>query len=241
MNSTNPPQKNLKDTLLSAIEEKHLAMRPRSYFILHVIAMALLAMLVLMVTVLIINFISFSIRINGHDSLLSFGPQGIGEFIHIFPWWLLGIDLILIALLELLVRSFKFGYRIPVLYMVLAIVLLSGTIGLVLDRGTTVNDHFLNDADHHRLPGPLNEAFKGVREAPHPGTCNCTVTGIQGNVLSADDVDPDSTTHYTIIVPMSDPLLPTIKVGDVVFAFGTQQGTSTISAFGLRLQQKDAD
>lgn len=199
------------------------------------IVLGFLSAAILVITVLICNFISFSVRINGHDSLLSFGPRGFWEFLILFPWLLLILDGVLIFTLEWLLRKFQFGYRSPGLYLLLGLLTLSVSLGLVLDRGTPVNDHFLNRAQHHGLPPPFQDFYRGARQLPPPdsGTCKCVITNIEGNIITGEEVGFGKTQRYTIIIHPNDPILNKLKVGDTIFVFG-DIASSTIRAFGVR-------
>src|SRR5437773_112715 len=101
---------NLKEQLLRDIRSGEVAMRPRYFFMLKIAALASVAAGVLAVSIFILNFILFGLRINHHEELLGFGTQGFLAFLRFFPWYLLILDVALITLLEFLLRRFKFGY-----------------------------------------------------------------------------------------------------------------------------------
>ena len=231
----------MKEKLLERIRGGELTMRPRAYFTIKIVILGLVAIAILVVSVSILNFISFSLRLNGHDSLLRFGPQGALLFLQLFPWMLLITDIVLVVFLEWLVRQFRFGSKIPILYLLAGILIATVSVGLVIDRGTTFNDTFLDRADQHRLPGPFGDYFEGARRSPSPdsGMCKCTVTAIKGNILSAEDIDVGTTTHLTIIVPFDDSHATTssLSVGDVVFIAGIRHG-NTIEAFGISTSRR---
>ena len=134
----------LKDKILEKIESRELSMKPRYLFGLRLALMVLVALLVLVFSVFIFNFIFFSIRVSGHMALLSFGLRGVGAFVLNFPWGLLIIDVLLVVLLEKMLRHFRFAYRSPVLYLFFAILALAISAGLVIDRSSDVNDRMLH-------------------------------------------------------------------------------------------------
>ena len=163
-------------------------MRPRLYFVLQVAALLALAFLALGISVFIINFILFSVRLNRIDTLLGFGPRGWGAFVRFFPWTLLLADVGLIALLEWLLRRFRFGSKIPVLYLLGGLLFVTILTGAVLDRGTPFNDDLFKiraglpapfrliyiQARHHDVDDTLTRF--GV--PPEPGSDDASSTGV---------------------------------------------------------------
>lgn len=213
-------------------------MRPRLYFTLQIATVAIVAVLSLLLSIFIFNFILFSIRINGHDAFLSFGSRGLQRFIVYFPWLTLLIDIILILLLEWLIRKFRFGYRIPILFLVLGIISLTVIAGFVLDRGTYFNDRLMDRAEHEGLPPPLSGLYHGAQRPPHDGICRCTITAINGAQLTVADFRNGATTTFTVLLPSDNPHATSthLNVGDVVFVAGDYDGDEddVIRAFGVR-------
>jgi hypothetical protein len=189
-----------------------------------------------MLSIFIFNFILFSIRINSHDAFLAFGPRGIQGFLIFFPWLTLMLDVVMIVILEWLIRKFRFGYRIPMLYIVGAILALTFVAGFALDRGTYFNDRLMDRAEHEGLPPPLAFMYHGARHAPHDGICRCTVTAIENSTITVADFRDGATTTYTVLLPTDDirATSSNIKVGDVVFVAGDKDEDGTIRAFGVR-------
>jgi hypothetical protein len=148
METNHPQPKSMRERILEKIDTRELSMRPKIYFTLKVAALVLITLAVLVISIFIFNFILFSSRINGHESLLGFGPRGILTFLEFFPWWLLGIDIALIILLEWLLRQFRFGYKSPVLYLLLTLLVVTASTAFLIDRGTAFNDQlrFINKA-----------------------------------------------------------------------------------------------
>lgn len=225
----------LRNKIMTQIKAERIAMRPRVYFTLQLAAVAFVSLLVLMVTIFLFNFILFSIRINSHEAFLSFGPRGIVAFLIFFPWPFLIFDVLLIAALEWLLRTFKFGYRMPMLYLLAAILSITFLSGFALDRGTRLNDRLMIRADGPGLPPPIGIFYRSSQRAPHDGACRCVITGIDGNILTVSTLAPEASSTLTIILPENDPRATTteLSVGDTVFIAGDREG-DTIRAFGLR-------
>ncbi|MDB4992033.1 MAG: hypothetical protein JWL75_278 [Parcubacteria group bacterium] len=230
-----PKPTNLKDAVLAKIQSHDISMRPRIFYTLRLVGLFILSVAVLLLSILIANYVSFSIRINGHDALLSYGPQGFLAFLHFFPWPILVLDVFFIAVLQHMVRKFSFGYRKPVLYLFGILFLVIIAAGLVLDRETRVNDSFYEGAGraHPSFVGMFYRRFHAPHR-PGSGVCaNCTIITIKGNVLTAEDRAFGTSTSRTIVVPENDPLLPSLKIGDIIFVLG-REASGTLYAFGLR-------
>ncbi len=152
---------NLKEKILKEIRSGQVTMRPRAYFVLQVAALVLLGFVVLVVSVFIFNFIVFSIRINRVDTLLGFGPRGWGAFVRFFPWMWLIVDVTLVTLLEWLLRQFRFGNKIPVLYLLAGLLCMTVLTGAVVDRATPFNDSLREM--HAGLPPPFGDLYGHAR------------------------------------------------------------------------------
>lgn len=239
MNLMPSEQKNMKDELLAKIKAGEVTMRPKIHFTLKAVALVAVAFAVLVVSILIFNFIFFSIRIAGHESLLGFGWEGLLRFLFFFPWILLAIDLSLIVVLEWLLRQFRFGYHTPVLYLLGGIVVVSVSAGMIIDRGTSFNDALVTRAGRHQLPPPINGWYEPTRHFPRPesGICRrCTILAIDGNVLVVAPENAIGTTTLTIVLPKNGPHATTsrLSVGDTVMIAGDLRG-GTLYAFGVRV------
>ncbi len=225
---------NLKDTILKEIKTGEVSMTPRLYFTAKWMALAATVLAVLVVTIFIFNFIFFSLRINDNNALLGFGSRGIGAFIRFFPWHLLALDIALIIFLQWLLRHFRFGYKIPVLYLIAALVFGAFTFGFVLDRATPFNDR-MHDG-RGKLPPPMRGFYEGAQKGHKRGSglCRCTILAIEGNMLIVEDTR-SATTTLTVLLPENDRRATTtdLKVGDIVFIAGEEKD-GVITAFGVR-------
>jgi hypothetical protein len=143
--------------------------------------------------------------------------------------------------LEWLVREFRFGYKIPVLYLLFGIFVLTAATALAIDRGTDINDRLLVHADRNELPFG-GDFYEGARRPmPGSGVCVCTITAIAGNMLTVDDPRSGTTTSLIIILPLDDPRATTssLMVGDTIFIAGDVK-EGTIQAFGVRKVSPEA-
>ena len=227
----------MKDAILGKIASGKVKMHPRSYFMLRVAALVVVSVAILLITIFLFNFLLFSIRINSTDSYLFFGPRGWGAFFLFFPWEFFAADLVLVAILLVLMRQFKFGYKSPILYVVLLLIGLTVAAGAFLDSTTDLNDRFLNAADDHRLPGPVNVFYGNAHRLPPPGegVCKCVVVSSRGGILTVYDLRASST-PFTVMLPPNDPRATTsgLEAGDVIFVAGERGVDGDIDAFGVR-------
>lgn len=156
------PKDELRDKILAKIRAHEVTMRPRLYFSAQLVGLMLGTAALIFVSVFILNFILFSIRIE-----LTEGTPAIGvtQFLQFFPWHLLVLAVVLFGAVLWLLRQFKFVYRVPLLYLLGA--LLSATIitAAIVDRATPINDQLLLRADRHQLPPPFGDIYRGVHHA----------------------------------------------------------------------------
>lgn len=229
-----PQQINIKEKVLEKISANEVTMRSKNYFIFKAAALIALGIAVLTISVFVCDFILFSLRINGHYSLLGFGSRGMWMFITFFPWGLLFFDGVLVFLLERLLRQFRFGYRTPVLLLLFALLIVILSIGFFIDRGTALNNQLLLRARGHQLIAPLDKYYE---RAGHPslqeGVCRCVVTGVYNESITAYDMSLGTTTIFTITIPQNVNATATLNVGDVVYIAGDKDEHG-FRAFGVQ-------
>jgi hypothetical protein len=240
MEENNDKKIDLKDRILRDIQAGKVSMRPKLYFSLKIAALVMVAFAVVCISIFILNFILFSLRIGSQAMLLGFGPRGFLLFLSFFPWGLLLIDLVLLIVLESLLRRFQFGYRTPTLYLLLGLLALTFSVGFALDKGTGFNDEMLTRARDRHLPPPVGGFYQGAVPPSSKGLCRrCVITDINGSEIFVTDSRTGSTT-IRVILPPNDPRATTseLKIGDRVFIAGDEDD-GVIRAFGLRKMEFD--
>jgi len=242
--TTNPERTpdTLRDKILTRIQRGELRMRPKSYFVLQAGVILALSVLVLLVSTFLANFISFTLRVGGHDSLLWFGPRGLASFLIVFPWGWLALDLALAVLAVLLVRRFRFGYRNPILSTAAALAIGALAIGIALDRGTPFNDDLLRSADNDALPSPLGEFYEMAHAGPphDAGIFRGIVSAIGTSTITLvhDDFDHDRDDGAFVVIPPQGFDFNAVSVGDDLYIAGTPTPDG-ISAYGIRELPQD--
>lgn len=233
----NSQHHNPKDAILEQIRSGTLTMRPKTYFLLKASMIALVAVAVLFVSILIAGFMVFTLRLNGSDALLMFGPRGIHAFVQVFPWPLLIIDVALLILLESLLRRFRFVYSRSVLYVLLVLMITIGTIAIVIEHEARFHERLFMHAYTEGLPSPLQEWYE---RAPLPafhelGIFRGVVVSYEPGmfVMTNDDFDEDEDDSlWTVIIPEAFDE-STIQIGDRFLVAGDEEREGTVRAYGI--------
>lgn len=222
----------IQNGVLEKIREGRVRMRPRAFFVARLTITILVATLVLVISALVISFIFFSLHESGEQFLLGFGSNGIITFLLLFPWATLLLDIVALFVLEWLLQSFKFGYRVSLLSIFLGIFVCSTVLGFLVIL-TPLHRTLLNQADQGALP-LIGEMYESIRDShSDKGVFRGSIRSIQDNkiVLVHDDSDRDEDDGTrTIILPSQ---YPALNVGDRVYVFGTPVG-EVIQARGIQ-------
>ena len=150
----------MKERVLARIERREVVMIPRLIVLLKALALAVLVLLALAVAVFLLNFLFFFLRINGP---FFFTPFDMVRLLAFFPWTLLALDVGLLLLAEVLLQQFRFVYRRPVLFSAFALIALTISFGLAIDRATHFNERMESGARIGRLPSPIGELYRHAR------------------------------------------------------------------------------
>ncbi len=240
--NNNPEQKDVASGVLDRIRAGEVHMKPRLYFIAKTALVVGLALLIILIATWLASFISFGLRLSGHELLLGFGGHWTYVFFILFPWGLAVLELFLIVLLIVLIRKFKFGYRQPMLYALVASIFISVLAGFVFDRETSFHHEYYERAEEDSLFEPLNSLYTNInsRTSEEYGVYRGTVMSIQETsfVLTHNDYDNDADDGtWTVSLP-NDFNVQELQVGDRVLVVGERED-STIEAFGIRTLDED--
>lgn len=116
--------KDIKKEILNKIDKGEVSMKPKIFFMLKSLSVALGLIIGTLVTLFLFSFIIFALKGSGAIHLSGFGGKGLVLLILSIPWLLVITILLLILLLELLAKHFAFVYRKPAVYSALGILLL---------------------------------------------------------------------------------------------------------------------
>lgn len=125
-------------------------MKPKIYFVLRTLFFALSAVLGFLFVLYLISFVFFCAR----------EARGFFPLLFGLPWFLIFLSVVLVVLLEILVRHFSFGYRAPILYTLLGIILFVILGGFFINK-TPMHQVLFDRAEKNRLPimGPMYRGY----------------------------------------------------------------------------------
>ncbi|KND49270.1 MAG: hypothetical protein AB203_02645 [Parcubacteria bacterium C7867-008] len=236
--NNNSQHDQFQNEVLERIRSGQLQMKPRLFFVLKSVCIILITVFILLISVWLVSFISFGLRLTGNESLLGFGAKGSLIFLVLFPWWLALLDLGLVALLAWLVRRFSFGYRRPLLYLLIALTVCGAASGLLFDRETRFHDDRFEEAEAGELFGPLESLYESAHlKAPEEhGVYRGFVLDIgeRSFTLTHDDNDNDEDDGEWTVLPPTNFDMKMIRIGDRVYVAGEREDQE-IEAYGLRI------
>lgn len=237
---TNNKKISMSEQVLQKIHAHELTMRPRMYFTLRTIALVVFAFLAFTLTISLGSFILFSIRASHQISLLGFGPSGYLIFIKLFPWPLAILDIIFLVALERILRTFRFGYRSPLLYLLVGILGLSLAVSIFIDRGH-LSDSLLHSARDYNLPF-VRHFYDHGRRPPsiENGVCPCSIVSATGTVVTANEFIPGEQPRQIDIYLPADVATSTMRQGDRYFIIGEYTG-GILHASHIREMDGDID
>jgi len=117
-------KKNISEAVLSKIKSGEIKMRPKMFFVLKLVLLILGAVTVILSALFISSFIFFTLKISGISLLPGFGFPGLKILFFSLPWLLIFGLIALIVTSELFIKHFHFIYKKPILYSVLAVIII---------------------------------------------------------------------------------------------------------------------
>lgn len=226
-------ENNIQENVLEKIRARAISMHSRVYFALRTMAVSLTALSILALSLFLVSFIFFSVNASGTGFLLEFKEQGFMVFVSLFPWTIFLLVLILLVVLEVLLRYFKFSYRVPLLRTFLWVVIIS-IAGSIFISFTPIHSLLLSKADSDSLPviGPLYTQIHNSHQ--EQGVYRGMVTSIATSsfAISHSDTDRDSDEGSWMIQPPSGFNLSTLKIGERVYIAGRLQN-NIVCAYGI--------
>jgi hypothetical protein len=231
----NEQQKDIKNSVLSRIESGEIKMKPKTFFVLKVVSLSFIIVATSLISILLISYILFSIRVGGHILLLGFGVKGLYKFLLIFPWLLLILDIALLLFLDFLLKRFKFGYHSPIINLFLATFVVITAFGSIVSF-SRIHTTFLNKAEHNQLPSPFLGFYSGVRKShAEEGIFRGLVASESTStfIIIHNDYDDGPGDQITVIEPNGADIRQFIAKGDEVFIAG-EMINGQIYAYGIR-------
>jgi|GEM_PF-894993 len=142
----------IEPSALEKIRSGAVIAHSKNYFRLRVIALILVISLTFLVSIFLCSLVMFNLRVSGQAALIGFGNHGTLLFFLLFPWKLFLVNAVLIILSGLLLRSFRFGYKIPVLYLGIMFIIIMTIVGIAIDQVNFLHPVLLRNANNNSMP-----------------------------------------------------------------------------------------
>jgi hypothetical protein len=227
----------IRQGVMDAIKKGNVQMRPRWHFILISTLAALGVFIVLLTLLYLVSLSLFLLRDNGSWFAASFGGRGWFSLLRSIPWVLVLFSVVFIAILEVLVRRYRFVYRKPLLLSAVVILLVVLVGGFAIAQ-TSFHRQMELEAYHHQLPGPLalvSLAYGApFRMPPPPDVYHGTILATSTDGFVMDDENGAGTTTVRITSKTRLPYGQDFSVGSEVVVIGDTVASGTVEAFGMR-------
>ncbi|MES2437015.1 MAG: hypothetical protein V4519_03295 [Patescibacteria group bacterium] len=223
-------------SILEKIQKNEITIKPKTYFRLKLIALFVTVTAIVFLSLFLSSLILFTIRVSGQASLIGFGPSGSQVFFHLFPWSWLIVEILLIIILEKLLRSFRFGYKIPVLFLFIGAVVFISASAFVIDK------LHMHDEVMRRGPKSFGGVYDRARRPPPPpmgrGIYRGIITSIGTSTLdiTIDDRRNASTTSRSVVLPPAFDISD-LNPGDRIFIQG-EMSDGVINALDVKKAER---
>ncbi|MEK7077149.1 MAG: hypothetical protein AAB967_02865 [Patescibacteria group bacterium] len=223
-------KKPIGEEVLRKIKSGAVRMRPKWHFALRAALFAAGAVIVFLALLYLVSFTLFALRRSGVLFVPAFGAPGWYAFLASVPWVLVLAAVIFIFILEALVRHYSFAHRRPLLYSLLAIVLLVLLGGFFAERAQ-MHGRFMRYAEERRMP--FARGFYREFGMPHLREIHRgAITSLASSGLVM--MDQEGETFTIAITPRTRlPFGMDFAEGDSVVVFGPRKD-GMIDAFGIR-------
>ncbi len=186
--------------ILERIKTDDIKIKPKILFKLKLLALVLVIFATTIVSFFLSSLIIFTIRATGQASIIDFGPTGPEVFLRLFPWTLFAAEIGLIFALEWLLRSFRFAYKIPVLYLFVGVIIFMTVVGVIADR-FRVHDNLMRIS----RPSSFGRVYDKIRRPPPMGhgihRGSIAVIGTSTLTVLIDNTKNASATLMQVLLP----------------------------------------
>jgi hypothetical protein len=225
-----------KENILKKINTGEIDMKPRWYFVLQTTLLLVSLIIVSLVAIYFFSFILFFLEQTGLLFAPLFGLRGLGLFLISSPWFLISLVIVFLSLLYILVSRYSFSYRKPVIYSLLAIVLVVIVMSAFI-KVTLVHEKVRVFVERHQVPGfaPLYQVEENERPA---GMVSGLITGIipgEGFII-LNDYGEFMTVYVSPVT--KQPQGYNYLINDKIVAFGDRHN-NTLQAFGVQVIKKE--
>ena len=235
---TQDQKKTLKDSILAAIDAGQVTMKPRWHFVAKAVLLVVGIVFTGLALLYLSSFIFFMLYQTGLWFVPDFGSRGLKDFLFDFPWLLVLLAGIMVVLLQILVKKYSFSYGRPLLYSVLAILLLVILGGFALSL-TPVHRALFHQARNANLP--LAGGF--YMQYGMPGLNSKVFQGQITDLASDGIIILTPRNEVLTVTATPDTILRSkagFDVGDKILVVGDKNG-SLIWAYGIREFDEDIE
>jgi len=148
----NQNQESIGQAVLAKIKKEGVKMHPRIYFVARAVFLAFVIVFAVLLILYFASFAVFSLRASGAWFLPRFGGPGLKIFFASLPWIPILIVGAAIVLLEMLAKRFNLVYRRPIVYSLLAIIVVAIIGGFLLEKIPFHSRIFIR-SQNENLPG----------------------------------------------------------------------------------------
>ncbi len=219
----------LQESIIADIKKNHIAPKAKGYFVLLAV-LAVTGSLALCIAILYVASLAFfSMKQSGAWLMPGFGPSWVGDFLLSLPWLLILAVCILLIILGILIRRFSFAYGRPVLYSILAFIILTA-IGAFLVERTPLHGFIMHEVGEQRLSaaGPLYHRY-GEKRMDRIIPCTIVERTPDGYVARSEN----NRLINIVFTKDRSAELSRFRPGDLIAVMGDCEGT-TIRAEAIR-------
>lgn len=165
------PQNNIEKDILQKIKSGEIKMKPKIFFVIKAGFFALLFLVLLFFAIYLVSFIVFMMRASGLWFLPVFGLEGFKILFGSFPWILIILVFGLIIFSEFFAEHFAFVYKKPMVYSLLAVILIVIILGITT-AFTPMHAGIFRKVSENNLPviRPFYDQISNIRpENMHNG------------------------------------------------------------------------
>ncbi len=146
-----PNQQPTSESILAEIRARGMHMRPKWHFSLGTTLSILAAICVFLAAIYLTSLVIFEVRQSGLTFAPRFGYRGWSEFLLSFPWLLVIGSLVFLAVLEELLRRYRFVYKRPLLYSMSALVVILTLASVIADLDD-IHPQIRSFSNSHGIP-----------------------------------------------------------------------------------------
>ncbi len=225
----------LAKKVLNKIKKGQVKMWPKFYFTSKAFLFILGIVFILFLALFLVSFIIFNLRATGALFLPRFGLFGLRSFFMFFPWLLVIFPILFIIALIFLAKRYRFVYKKPLLYSIIAIVVIV-LVGSFIFLRVPIHKKLSERAWEGGIPmaGPLYRQY-GMRRPENLYIGR--VIEITENGFQMETVDGQGLT-INISDNVRFPIDKDIKKDDFVVVMG-KKSDAVIDAYGVHKIKED--